>query len=465
MNKKRKYAFAATTGACLAIAVIIIVNVIVAVVSDRISLSVDLTKDSILGFDETTVEVVKGLDMDVSIISLIPEADNNGEMVQLDEILKKYDTLSEHITYTRADVSQNPALLTTYTVNGEPLTDAYNIIFETERMSTVVNVNDLFIMYKDNETENILSGALKAEHHFTSAIIKVTEGSDINAYVTTGHGEGLSAEKFKNDILPGAGYNFNDYAIMSDPVPENADLIIVASPKTDYSAEEIEKLSAYLSGGGSLQVLTDVATPDLPMLFGFLNEWGITVGSGIVGDEDSSHYSKYKTYIIAEVPENEYTDKIAGSNTQVMFPVARPIKAENKNDVTTFNVASTSKDGYVKANIYSVNDSFEPGDEKIASDVAVIATRPAYDGDTPMVFVSGTSAFLQIESNRTFCEGLMSLMTDQPHSIYISPKNIVKDKVVIRQSSVYVYCFIVVILIPVLILAWGFVTWIRRRHL
>ena len=36
INKKRKYAFAATTGACLAIAVIIIVNVIAAVVSDRI---------------------------------------------------------------------------------------------------------------------------------------------------------------------------------------------------------------------------------------------------------------------------------------------------------------------------------------------------------------------------------------------------------------------------------------------
>ena len=465
MNKKRKYAFAATTGACLAIAVIIIVNIIASVVSDRISLSVDLTKDSILGFDETTIDVVKNLDMDVSIISLIPEADNNSEMVQLDEILKKYDTLSDRITYTRADVTQNPALLTTYTVNGEPLTDAYNIVFETERMNTVVSVNDLFIMYKDTETENILSGALKAEQHFTSAIIKVTKGSDINAYVTSGHGEGLTADKFKNDILPGGGYIFSDYAIMSDPVPENADVVIIASPKTDYSAEEIEKLSAYVSGGGSLQVYTDVATPELPMLFGFLEEWGITVGSGIVGDDDSSHYSKYRTYLIAEVPENEYTGKITNNNTQIMFPVSRPITAQNKNDVTTFTVASTSSEGYVKANIYSVNDSFEPGDEKIASDVAVIATRPAYDGDTPMVFVSGTSAFLQIESNRTFCEGLMSLMTDQPHSIYISPKNIIKDKVVIKQSSVYVYCFLVVVLIPVLILAWGFVTWIRRRHL
>ncbi len=465
MNKKRKYAFAATTGACLAIAVIIIVNLIAAVISDRISLSIDLTKDSILGFDETTVEVVKNLDMDVSIISLIPEGDNNSEMVQLDEILKKYDTLSDRITYTRANVVQNPALLTTYTINGEPLTDAYNIIFETERMSTVVSVNDLFIMYKDTQTENILSGALKAEQHFTSAIIKVTKGSDINAYVTTGHGEGLDAEKFKTEILPGGGYIFNDYAIMSDPVPENADVVIVASPKTDYSAEEIEKLSAYLSQGGSLQVYTDVATPDLPMLFGFLEEWGISVGGGIVGDEDSSHYSKYKTYLIAEVPENEYTGKISTSNTQVMFPVSRPILAQNKNDVTTFTVASTSAEGYVKANIYSANDSFESGDEKIASDVAVIATRPSYDGDIPMVFVSGTSAFLQIESNRTFCEGLMSLMTDQPHSIYISPKNIVKDKVIIKQSSIYVYCFLVVVLIPVLILAWGFVTWIRRRHL
>ena len=98
MNKKRKYAYAAMTSACLAIAVILIINVIAFVMSDKISLSLDFTKGGILDFSDTTKDVISELDMDVRIISLIPKSDVNREMIQLDEVLKKYDTMSDHIT-------------------------------------------------------------------------------------------------------------------------------------------------------------------------------------------------------------------------------------------------------------------------------------------------------------------------------------------------------------------------------
>lgn len=465
MNKKRKYAYAAMTSAALAIAVIVILNIIALAVSDKISLSLDFTKGGILDFDDTTKQVISELDMDVRIISLVPQSDVNREMVQVDEILKKYDTMSDRITYERADAQKNPALLTSYKVNGEPLTDGYNIIFETDRMNTVVSINDLIIMYKDNTNDAVLSGALKAEHYFTSALLKVTKGSDINAYVTAGHGEKYDSEDFKTDILPTTGYMFHDYQIMSDPIPENADMIIIAAPKSDYSADEVNKLSAYLSSGGSLQVFIDPTTPSLDTLFGFLSEWGITVNDGLVGDDDSSHYTKYRTTLIPDIEQNDMTESVSYDNTQVIFPVARPVSAKDKNDITAYTIASTSESGFVKSNIYSVYDVFEAGDTKAVSDVAVMTTRPNYSGKPPKVFVSGSVAFLEVRSNTNFYTGLMASMTDQPYSIYIQPKNIVQDRVAISQSTIYVYSFIVIVLIPVIILACGFVIWIKRRHL
>ena len=56
-------------------------------------------------------------------------------------------------------------------------------------------------------------------------------------------------------------------------------------------------------------------------------------------------------------------------------------------------------------------------------------------------------------------------MTNQPSSVYIAPKNIVQDKVVISQAAIYVYAFVSAALIPVIILAAGFIIWARRRHL
>jgi len=465
MNKKRKYGYAAMTSAALAIAVIIIINIIAAVASDKVSLSFDLTKGGILDFSTETTDVISELNMDVRIISLIPQADTNREMTQLDEILKKYDSLSDRITYERADAQKNPALLSSYKKNGEPLTDSYNIIFETERMNTVVSVNDIVIFVKDKIRNEYVSGALTAEQYFTSALLKVTKGSDINAYVSRGHGEDFNAENFKNEILPATGYIFHDIHTMSDPIGDDADILIIAAPKTDFSADEIEKINKYLMDGGSVQVFVDPTTPHLENLFKLLDEWGIEVGDGLVGDDDASHYAKYRTSVIADIEENEMTSSMPSGNIQVIFPVSRPVSSESKNDISAYNIASTSDDGYVKADIYSLFDTFESGDERIKSNMATMVTRPNPDGRKPKLFVSGSVAFLQVRSNTNFYTNLMATMTEQPYSIYIQPKSILESRVTINQALVYIYVFIAVILIPIIILAFGLITWIKRRHL
>ena len=305
MNKKRKYAYTAMTSAILMIVAIIIVNLIALAISDKVALKFDLTKDNILSFSDTTKDVIKDLDTEVKIISLIPETDNSREMIQIDEVLKKYERSSSKIKYSRVNTKRNPAVLNKYLLNGKALQNDYYVIFETDRMYTVVAVNDLLMMYKDKSTNNILAGALSAEQYFSSAIVKVTKGSNITAYVLSGHGEVFDAEIFRTKILPGSGYEFEDISLVTQNIPEKADLLIVASPESDYSSEEIEKIDKYLKDGGDIVIIADAVTGDLTNLFGYMSEWGVSFDYGMAADDDQANYAGYKTYILAKLQENE----------------------------------------------------------------------------------------------------------------------------------------------------------------
>lgn len=478
MNKKRKYAYTAMTSAILMIVAIIIVNLIASAISDKIALKFDLTKDNILSFSDTTKDVIKNLDTEVKIISLIPETDNSREMIQIDEVLKKYERSSSKIKYSRVNTKRNPAVLNKYLLNGKALENDYYVIFETKRMYTVVAVNDLLMMYKDKSTNNILAGALSAEQYFSSAIVKVTKGSNITAYVLSGHGEVFDAEIFRTKILPGSGYEFKDISLSSQNIPEKADLLIVASPESDYSAEEIDKIDEYLKDGGDIVIIADAVTVDLTNLFGYMSEWGVSFDNGMAADDDQANYAGYKTYILAQLQENEVVKTMGVSGQQTVFPLARPIILKDKVGVSSTVLATTGENGYVKENVYSSVDSFEEGDIRKKSNLAVMLTKQNSMESRSNMFVMGTSLFwgdyssetsqfytlLDESANRKFCSGVFAYVTDQPSSFYIMPKNIVQDKVIINQLSIYIYTMITVFVIPIIILAWGLITWLRRRY-
>ena len=478
MNKKRKYAYTAMTSAILMIVAIIIVNLIASVVSNKINIKLDLTKDNILSFSDTTKDVIKNLDTDVKIISLIPETDNSREMIQIDEILKKYESSSEKINYTRVNTKRNPAVLNKYQLNGKPLANDYHIIFETERMYTVVSVNDLLMMYKDKSTNNILAGALSGEQYFSSAIVKVTKGKSITACVLTGHGEKFTSEIFRTKILPGSGYEFKDISLSTQNIPEKSDVLILASPETDYSAEEIEKIDSYLKDGGDIMIIADAITADLTNLFGYMAEWGASFEHGMAADDDQSNYAGYKTYILANLEDNEIVKSMGISGQKTVFPLARPVSLKEKIGVNPTILATTGENGYIKENVYSSVDSFEEGDTRKKSNLAVMLTKQNSIDSRSNMFVMGTSLFmgdyssetsqfytlLDESANRKFISGIFAYITDQPSSFYIMPKNIVQDKVIINQSSIYIYTMITVFIIPIIILAWGLITWLKRRY-
>ncbi len=477
MNKKKKYAYTAMSSVILILVAIIILNAIAAVLAAKVNLKLDLTKDNILSFSDTTKKILDELDTDINIISLIPESNTDREMIQIDEVLKRYDVASDKISYERVNTKANPNILSKYQSNGKPLESDYNIIFEAaDRMYTVVDVNDLLFVSYRNDIQ--LSNALFAEQFFSSAIVKVTKGSDITAYVSKGHGEKFDEKIFSTYILPGSGYEFKSINLANDSIPEDADMIILASPQNDYSAEEIDKIDAYLKNGGDIQIISDPDSAELSNLYSYMNEWGVSFGYGVAAEDDSDKYSRYSTNIIASIPQNDITGSMGISNQNNIFYYARPINVKEAVGIVTTDLATTGENGYVKQNIAYQTDSFESGDVRTASKLALIAEKQITPEKSSKMFVLGTSLFfgmympeedkfesiLENSGNRKFYSGVMAYMTDQPSSFFIMPKNINQDKVVIDQFSIYLYTMITVVFIPLAILVCGLIIWIRRRQ-
>ncbi|MBQ9947504.1 MAG: Gldg family protein, partial [Oscillospiraceae bacterium] len=111
------------------IAVIVLVNVIVGLVSERFDTSADLSGSSIYSIDEKTEKFVKKLETDVTITVLNSEADFEamGQVYkQVNEILKKMHLANERISIDYLVLDQNPNFSSKF--KGETLEENYIVV-------------------------------------------------------------------------------------------------------------------------------------------------------------------------------------------------------------------------------------------------------------------------------------------------------------------------------------------------
>ena len=95
MNKKN-YMTTAGVVTSLIVAAIIIINILVSVVGTKVNLKIDMTKDKVLSFSDTTIETLHKLDKDVNVYSLIPAKAEGTVVNQLREIIEKYAKISHY---------------------------------------------------------------------------------------------------------------------------------------------------------------------------------------------------------------------------------------------------------------------------------------------------------------------------------------------------------------------------------
>lgn len=172
-----------------------------------------------------------------------------------------------------------------------PINDT-SVIFSTDTSYRVLTDGYSGSGYIDFYTldDRMYITSYNGEEVFASSILWALREDHGTAYMTVGHGESANGTLY--NILTSAGYSVKELNLRKNDIPEDAALVIISNPIADFErgAEnstlitEYDRLISYRGRGGNFVVFFNPAVKKLPVLEGFISEFGIGFASAEDGE-------------------------------------------------------------------------------------------------------------------------------------------------------------------------------------
>lgn len=448
-----------------AVIIVILVNLIMS----NITIKKDFTKNKIFSFSEQTIKVINSINKNVTIYALY----NSGyEDPFSQEILERYCSKSDYIDSKKIDPLKNPSFIDKYDKEGTGIQSG-SYIFECDNKYKVIHPFEL-INYDSNGKINSTS----IEQKFTSALVYVSSKETPLVCFTSGHGE--YDIKVVNDFIKRENYKCKKINLLSEEIPKDTDLVIIASPEKDFDSSEIKKLDNFFDLGGDSLVLMDVKNSKLENFNTYLKEWGIVPRGDLVLEGDKNKFYQSPTYIMPEILLHDITKNLIQNRLITLAPVATSLNIlfKEKDNIKVYPLLKTSDNSYGKVNPSSPTLDREDNDNEGPLIIAAVADRKNFDENFNQIsntrlLIIGSMGFASDEvlsisghANIDFIMNGINWITDSKDKIYIRPKSLKKETLKVASFSQLTNISIfVTIVIPVIILIIGFIVWLRRRYL
>lgn len=477
----------ATVFTAVFVVVIILINVVVSLLSERFpSMNIDLTANKVNTLSDAALEVAKEVENETTIYILATDdwldyANNQG--VAYSTLVSLSDKLAEansKIKVEQVDLEKNPSFVNEYA--DENLTNGC-VVVKTDKRYRVLTISDLFPSESNSQT-----GSTASYNDVDSALataIKQVNLSEVPVVsIATGHSEAMTdAFDSLSSFLNENAFDVQQFNILSEDIPENTQILFLGTPNTDYTEDELKKLDEYLSEkeSGKTRTLLISATPgqaSLPNLMSFLEEWGISYDStSMILESDSSRTFGNSALYLSDVDsENGIPD---GDYPLLVTPYSVPVTRlfDSNNSVVTYSLAATSEGSYLQKTD-SDEDASETAEKK-SYDTAVLARKSLDSSGTGAyanVIVLGSTYMLAPSTlnTSTFSNGdyfidLAKYATDTTNSnntVY-SPRVQAGVQDITATTNVinFLGLGVFTITIPVVILLAGLAVYIKRRHL
>jgi len=493
-SRKLKYGALATVFTALFIAVVILFNVIVSAIDSKYRLYFDLTQDQIFSISDTTFEMVEeqlrqyredhGEDPQIKISFLdardiITDTEEKNWVVTLAEsYAEKYPQITVEF---KEDLKSHPENYTYYTDLGYSI-DSNSIIISNsmEKGSFQVLTFDSCLVYNEAGTK---VWAFQGEMKINAAIIKITTQKSPLVSFTTGHGEAVPQALV--EILTNCGFMIENVDLTKDDISKESKILFMCAPQKDltYSEDdsvvtEYTKISDYLNDYRSMVLIAAPNMPDLPVLDEILEDRGIKVHRNqIVMDDVSCHTNDNKMLYVNYTDTDRVGAALTNSLTSLTNPPrslssnSAPIEILERGDSVTHvtdAILQSSEHSYVEI-------TTENGVEKKSGpfDLMVLSTRFTIVDNVNVyghLLVIGsqnfteTNAFREQFGNTDIVFNMIKLLSREELAMETNYKVLEDFSLDMDQGEVYVYGAICTIVIPVAILAFGTVIYIRRKH-
>jgi ABC-2 type transport system permease protein len=475
-DTKRSKRFLLSSGSViLAIAVIVLVNLICTNLNDRFDLNLDLTASKMYSITQDSYDVMDGLTDDVTITVLLSEddleSDTYGNYVHT--LLEKYTEYSDKITVSYIDPYKNPSAVESFSELSSSVGEG-SIVVQCGDQSRVLDLIDFYDTDSDSTYGYTYVSGFRGENTLTSALLTVTSEDTPHAYVLRGHNESVSTSF--TDMLETSGYVVDTLTLTEETIPDDASLLILSIPQKDYTEDEVNQLDDYVKNGGDLLVFDGTESPtDLDVLYSYLQEWGITVEPEMV--LDSEYNLNDARYLLAELGDSTVNDSLSAVADQIIVaPDAKPITlnlSSDTDDRTVESLLSTRETAYSRAiDTDTSYDSYskQDGDTDGPFDLAVLAEYTGND-ENGQIFVCSsalmmTDQLMQSSSllNSDFLSNTISSMQPTVDLISIDSKSMSAEPLTLSTTATYVV-FLILLIIPLILFGYGILVFFQRRNL
>jgi len=322
----------------IVLAIVIVVNVFFSSLPTS-KTKFDISASKLYSITSNTKVVVNALDQDVTIYWIV-QADKEDDVIE--NLLSKYESLSDHIKV----VKKNPDIFPTF---AEQYTDETvknnSLVVESGNRSRYISYDDIYIKETDIYS-NTSNKSFDGEGAITSAIDYVTSEKLPQLYVLEGHGEAELPSAFRDQIEKD-NIQINTLSLLKvDSIPEDADAIMIYAPSSDISEEEKDMLADYVKNGGKLMAVAG-PTKDglLENLYSLLADYGVKASEGIVIEADREHYAfQMPLLLLPDIVQNEITESLAKENYFPLMPISLGLTIEETPSNATVTALLTTSD-------------------------------------------------------------------------------------------------------------------------
>lgn len=445
---------------CIVLALLVVVNLLAGALPANLT-KLDISSSKLYSITSNTKAVVNALEQDVTIYWIVQSGKEDDV---IDNLLAKYESLSDRIEVVKRNPDVYPAFARQYT--DETVSNNSLVVVSGEKYR-YVPYSDIYVSQGSAYSYSYTT-SFDGEGAITSAIDYVVSTQLPILYTLEGHGETALPDTFASQLEKENMETESLSLLNVDEIPKDAAALMIHAPASDISEEEAKMLSEYVKSGGKLLILAGpVADGELSNLYGILSDYGVSAVQGIVSEGDRSHYAFQAPYVLLpDLGDSDITAPLAEKNYMAIVPIAAGLQISGDSAVSLLN---TTDSAYSKIAGYQ-QTTYEKEDGDIDGPFSLGVDIQDHSSGRIMFFTSSYllddmyNAYSSGANNDMVMNALSALMGDR-QAMSIRSKSLNYNYLTISESAASTIKLVMIGLVPLCYLAMGVVTVLEKRRM
>ena len=465
------------------IAAVIGVNFLAKELENRFALTIDASPNKITNFSAATYSLLDSIDQPVHLYFLFEEGNNSTLRINLEEIARKFHARNQNIILGTIDPVKEPNRVAQYAKEGAALQDG-SIIAANGNASRVkvIPANEMYTVRYDQNYNPIITG-FNGEAKLVSALMYASSDVTPMVYFLAGHNEvPVDQMAMLREQLGDQNFDTAELKIMPGTKLERGNVLVIAQPSLDLSADEYTQVRDWLEDGGRMFFAAgpEVDFARLPNFTKLLSYYALSFKDGIVVEDNAaaSNWALQQGVLVPNVNKESTHVREISEVGQMMLPGSRAIQkpAMPLSGVVYEPLLTTSSGAFIKktgsaGDMLTRTFGDEVGQQTIAMALLNQADVKDASKDTRIVMLGNLFPVVDNDTmtrsyNLVFTMAAMEWLVNRQNDVYVPSKPLSDTTLAIpNAATLWVLAGITVILVPLLVAISGVLVWLRRRRL